>query len=332
LFNPTQGEFSKHAFFQLTDRLGIRSGARFLWDEVRQFPDDLSGLMNRFLETGAYHSNKKGPKQTLARMYDGDFRAFLSDQFVPYDNHDLLAMACEFIGDADHTIVNVPYQKGNTSRVGPDDMHVKVIVTNRKGPDSSYGLGFSLINKEIGGSAIHVNPLMQRYVCDNSVVVAMSAADAAERGIILRIPHRWHSINQINFKVKEALAFCLRESAEYMDEMYEAAAKEIPSAADVLAQMVGGNGLAINKKIVSHVVNTAVMGMEGQPTVAGIVNGLSFAAGRANGLSVEQSTELEVMAGAVLHESKGESNVGKLADSFFSLAGTPRVYVETDNA
>lgn len=330
------GPMSKHAFYQLADRLTIRSGAKFLWNDVMNFHNEFAGLMNRFLQEPGYTNakgNGKGPKQVFARMYgeggtNHEFRAFLSEQYVPYDNSHLLQVADEFVGDAPHEIIRPAYYDRGV-KITPDDLRLKAIFRHKDTDDGPYGSGFGLINSEIGGVAIRIPCIIWRNSCRNSIIV-MADAEAAERGISTRIPHRWLSHKQIDLKVHEALAFALQKSPEYIDEMALAARKELPRAVDILGDLVQGQGLG--KDLVEHVKLTAAMGMEGQQTAGGIINGLSFAASQAEDLSDDQQTELEVLAGEVLKRSVGVDDSAQLANSFFALAKSDtRVFVEKES-
>lgn len=319
LLGELSAEPTKHAFFQLMDRLGIRSGASFMWEHGRWFPDESGEFLSQFFQSDDYTANTRGPKKVLARMHDGGFRAFLSDQYRIYDNHHLLKVATEFVGDIPHEIKGV--------NLNADKLYIKIMLALKSGHDGDYGIGFSLANMEIGGSAVHIMPFLYRQVCSNGLVVVQKR-DAKEDGILTRIPHRWKTTKQIDYAVHEALAYTLERSDQLVDAMAQSARMELPGAADILSKIVRGQGLG--RKLVDHVVNTAVLGMEGRETAAGVINGLSYAAHAAKGLNEDQAAQFEALAGSALDASIGAASERQLAKEFFGLIGEKLVFNDTD--
>jgi hypothetical protein len=70
----------------------------------------------------------------------------------------------------------------------------------------------------------------------------------------------------------------------------------IPDVADVI------NGLAERYGLSTPVRDDVLFGMEGKSTLAGIVNGLSFAAQKLE--NIEARIDMETLAGAILIEPK----------------------------
>ncbi len=322
LFNRINGEATKHAFWQLFGRLGVQHGARFSWEDGLRYPREFALLANRLLDDDKYtHNNGNGVKQLLCRTYRGDFRAFLSDQYRPYDNLDYLKAAEDFLGNAPHSIVSVYNHR--RSHIDPDSMYVKVVQADWPGHDGEYKFGWALRNDEIGKSSIRINPLIWRGRCQNAIVIARSIEqEAKELGIAMRIPHRWHSVKQLNYMVKMALGFSLGKGPEFIDEMAAAATKELPDAADILAKMIEARNFS--QEATDSVTRAGILGMEGEATVAGLVNGLSFAAHKAQDkLTDDQQAELEYLSGSVLAASRGKDRIADLTAEFFSLVNSP---------
>lgn len=243
-------------------------------------------------------------KSALIRGFGGMIvRAWLSDQYGIFDNSEFLEPLWEILKDHD-----TQYKGFRTLRntVTPDHLHLKIVWESyeRKNgsadafipdPDETrgYGLGVAIGNDEIGAGGLWIQPLLWTHACTNSIVAKGQGWRHIHRGDV------GGRVNAVLMKAQMLDAF--KASYKLLDRMMLAEEQRLPSFGDVargMAKELGWN---------STVTDNLLVGSGGDETVAGLVNGLTFAAHRMYGPGPDgfggnpsEQHRLEELAGVIL--------------------------------
>jgi hypothetical protein len=220
-------------------------------------------------------------KTWMARGYDGDCRAILSGDYARVSNAAVLEAVQAIIEKEAHNFPGLQWVRPSVTR---DDLNLK-IVWHTPG-NGNYGIGTYIGNGETGNRKYRVLPMIQRHSCTNSLIF-----DQEMEGGVVGI-HRG-SVKTIMTLIKASLVNVFHLSAEAMDRIIEAEATELPDLAEVMAGI--GRKFGWDEAILNH----ALMGTENQNTVAGLANGISFAA-HAAVEDPNQQVDMETLAGSVL--------------------------------
>ena len=218
-------------------------------------------------------------KKWLVRSYDNDCRALLSNEYSTLANTSMLKWADEYTSTLNGGPTHVrPY-------LDADTMHLKMIFRtqdfgNGKG---EWGFGIYLGNGEIGNRRVRALPLIQRHSCDNSIIITEGGTT---------IVHRFKSEHFIEASVKQGILEGLRMSVEQIDAVWKAAVDEIEDLDKVLAKLCKQKGWDDDTK------NRILMGTEGESTVLGAINGISYAAHQQD--DPELAVDMETFAGSIL--------------------------------
>jgi hypothetical protein len=218
-------------------------------------------------------------KDLMIRGYDDTCRAVLSAQYSPIWNTVVLEKAADIMGD-------IPYYESHY--LDQNTFHGKFTVANRDLGDDNpggFGAGFYLGNGETGNRAVRVAPYMQRNACQNSVVFL-------DWGIEIR--HYRTTPAFIFGAIKETIGKAIGLSMQAIERFVEAENTAIPDVANVLDDLAQKYNLSLPIK------EAMIFGTEGKATLAGIINGISFAAQKIE--DYDQRVDMECLAGAILLE------------------------------
>jgi len=240
-------------------------------------PDIRAELMKRFV-------SKMGKEKWLVRTFDGNVRSVLSEGYGVFDNDEILETLLDLINDPASEVLR---ERGQLVRsfVTPDELHVKVIVPNvhRSERGGNYGTGFYVGNGEIGNVKIKFFPCVQRHSCTNSIIVEQNGFSEFHKGDI--------ETKRILFKANMLNAF--GKSSDALKRMLVAEEEKLPSFDDILLGMAKENGWSEKEKL------AVIKGTENQETVAGLVNGITYAAHHVHGTS-EEAIKWETLGGRLL--------------------------------
>lgn len=295
---PTSGLFGKlkvgtppqslthHAFGQLCGLLGKVAFGKgstkpLPASYLEVIPADLRAMvLNRHM------TDYPDQGRIMARCYQDTCRAFVSDRYARIDNTELLTMLQKVLQDKGR---GSPV-KFIRSFVTPDAVTVKMTVKDtRLDGDTSgggYGIGVYIGNDEIGGTSLKVRPLLQRTSCTNSIIINREISTFETRHV--------GSPAAILTQFASALVQALGMGEEVLEKFAEAKYTELPDFTQVLRNLATAHSWSEDLKF------AVAAGTENQPTVQGVVNGLSFAAHHAEGLSDDSRLELEQLAGDYL--------------------------------
>lgn len=294
-FDPTD-----HAFGQLCAKLGETVGLSTLPKNYFTAIDPAvrAGLLNMHL-TGS-------DKQLLVRTYQQNARAFLSDKYGDiFSNTELLDVLAQ-IDEKEMGGI------GKTTRycdVSPDDLNIRIIWQNQTAPNGgrdgkkpgSWGLGVGISNNETGLRKLRVRPLLKRTSCDNSIIGNIDA-DEGGNVAVTHVGTRATTLAVKRVSIKTAILNALPAAFKLLEEMIAAEEEKLPNISDVIFALSKEYGWDEATKARVNV------GTEGSQTLAGLVNGISFAAHEI--VDPNERFEFEVFGGAILVD----------ADSVFSRA------------
>lgn len=299
------------AWGQTAEKLGVALypgggsktlGKKFV-DASRQHKDNavvkaFSGYLNALMV-----SNQR---DWFVRSYDGQIRAVLSPRYAPVSNTEMLQTAKRALEMQAEQGVKIDGYEFSRPVITPDDMHIQIIVRGLDPKDPlggtpgvtpmngtpggmPYGIGFYMRNNETGSGGIEVMPVLKRGACDNSIIIPdgrqrMKAIHVGARGLIL---------SDMSNAMADALAF----TEEYLIRFLNARTVEIPNFDKVISAFAESNGW--NGEQIAAVSR----GSEGQQTVYGLVNGVSFMAHAATANHDDRITA-EKLAGSILHKPR----------------------------
>jgi len=259
---------------------GKSSGGTVPSKYIEAIPADLRAtILNRHL------SDYKDDGRLLARCYEDNVRAFVSDRYAKIDNTEVLTMLRQVLEDKAQ---NAPVRFVR-SFVNPDETHVKMTIkeTRIRDDDSgNYGVGVYVGNDEIGGTSLKVRPLIQRHACTNSIIPNVEIASFDVRHV--------GNAAAIMMQFASALVQALSMGEKVLNRFAEAKYIELPNFTDVLSGLAEAHSWSDEMKF------AVAAGTENSATVQGIVNGISFAAHSVRELSDTARIDLEQLAGDYL--------------------------------
>ncbi len=263
---------------------------RMDWETMlKKYPQYFAAIMNDLLP----QIESKG---LLVRTEAKNIRAILTDRYGIVDNTQVLNAVREILvatGDQmpDLQVVN--------SSVNRDRLDMRIVFKNPKitNPEIApqgetrrgdignrpYGFGVYVGNEETGRGGLSVKALAQRHGCTNSIIIE------SKENIQLR---HLGETQVLLGRLQQSFADILPIGADILNRIYAVTNKALPNLTDVL------NGLSKTYGWDDDVQNQILIGTEGQETVMGLVNGVSFAASK-----IEDSAkrvEMETQAGAIL--------------------------------
>lgn len=261
------------------------------WETMlAKYPQHFAAIMNDLLP----QIESKG---LLVRTEAKAIRAILTDKYGIVDNTDVLNSVREVLVASapdlkDLRIVN--------SSIDRDRLDLRVVFsepkvknpeglpqgeTRRNDPRDNrpYGLGVFVSNEETGRGGLSVKALIWRGVCTNSIIVN------TQQSIALR---HIGETQVLLGRLQQAFADALPVAAQTLNRIYEVSNKALPNLTDVLS------GLAKQYSWDEEITKQVLIGTEGQETVMGLVNGVSFAASKIEDNA--KRVEMEIQAGAIL--------------------------------
>ncbi len=143
---------------QIGQRVGIPS--KYYNKMMEQAPE--------LLNTNVNHWFQSAPENRMLRLMDNKVRAFLSDQYLRRDNHELMQFVIP-------TLADIGGLQVASCEVTDHNLYLKVITPRiqgevRKGDVVQAGVMFA--NSEVGLGAYKIHPFLNRVVCDNGMVIA----------------------------------------------------------------------------------------------------------------------------------------------------------------
>jgi hypothetical protein len=289
---------------QIASKLDISYGRAFLTNNPIP-PDIKADILNHFLQL-------RDEKEMLVRTYDDAVRGVLSDKYLIMDHTWVLSMVKTFLTDPSTEQVR-SHVVAPGWRLEPDYMHFKIVLHTQEldgGSDGVYGLGVGIRNGTVGNASCGVSSLMMRTSCLNSLTRRKTDWTVRHVGSTDLLALR-------ESLLIGAVAEAFGESKDLANALIRSRQQRLPNVFDVINQVIEG------QKLPQDITNLVVSGTEQQENLFGLINGLTYAAHRADELDADQSEDLEAFAGSLLTEfGDGATEGDALARQLFTRAGS----------
>jgi len=279
-----------HALKQACSKLGRA------YDLASLPADYMRALQNAAPNTFAENMNAAiqrlpGTNGWTVRTYQDQARAVLSDEYLVFDNKDMLSLLNTVL-ESDGTTHRISTRSFVTVNNMVADVLFKDIETGRGDGNGGFQLGVRIRNGEIGDWQGGVYPIVKRTSCDNSIAVD-------DRAMSFTFKHFGRNTAATKrVMLKGAIGEILPFSVNIVEKLLEAEEAELPKFADIV------NGLGFKHGWSESFVGSVFAGSEARYTLAGLVNGITFAA-HTQAPTPESMTDMEFLAGALLYDDGG---------------------------
>jgi hypothetical protein len=282
--------FTRHALKQASGKLGAAFDLNSLpTDYLMTLQEKAPALFAQNMN-GAIERMPAG-RDWLIRTFEDKARAVLSDQYIVFDNTDMLRTLDDVLSNDD-----TAHRISTRSFVTPDNMVTDVlfkdIETGRGDGNGQFSIGVRIRNGEIGDWTGGVYPVVKKFSCDNSI----SIDDRAFSFVFKHFGKNTATTKRV--MLKSAMGEILPFSVNIIEKLIQAEETHLPKFADIV------NGLAMKHGWSVDFTGSVFAGSEARYSLAGLVNGITFAA-HANASSPEQMTEMEFLGGAFLMDTRG---------------------------
>lgn len=263
------------------------------WRVMSQsFPKPFAMVMNELLDKYAQRSGRE-TSALLVRTFKKEARAIFTSMYGAVNNTDMLNALKTII---EPSLEQMPDIRSVRSEVTADDLHVQIVFRNITAKEAgydegnakgTYGTGISVRNNEIGKGGIKVSSMIWRSSCTNSITVHNeSAIDMRHVG----------SPQALLTMLKAGMIQILKIVPKYANMFFEAEYQALPELSSIVAGMSKEYGWSEPFK------DAVLIGTEGVSTLAGLINGVSFAAHSATETIMERADASE-LAGRLLVDS-----------------------------
>lgn len=258
---------------------------------LKKYPKYFAAMINDLLP-------QVESKGLTVRTHDKAIRAVLTDRYGIVDNTQLLQAIYKILAEVAPDLKDL---RVVTSTVDRDRLDLRIVFAEGQNPNpndptpqgvtrrgdgnslSPYGYGVSLTNEETGRGGLSLWALVWRGPCTNAIRVKTPES--------INLRHIGET-NVLLGRVKQSFMDVLPVAASALDRVYAVSNQSLGNIADVVA------GLGKTYGWGEDTTRQILIGTEGQETVMGLVNGVSYAATKQE--TAEDRAELEVQAGAIL--------------------------------
>ena len=269
--------FEKPVVKQLLQRMNSASGKHNAYNfgeaMMLQFPDLLVHNMNYLLDDYRNH-NYSG--EVLVRLYDDKVRSMLSSGYGIVNNSQVLSYTLEHV----KTITNNSLRVTSDSWYNENQMVFKSLIEEKD--DGGLGVGFVLMNDEIGGGALKISGLIKRFSCDNSIIVSGKTKVNHTSGIYDKLSYIME-----NVAVQIAEAIKTRDRFNFLEQTV--------IQPDKFVQLM--ENFVKVEKLKKELFINMYEGSENKQTHQGFVNGITH---MVKELNPEKRVELEEKAGNIV--------------------------------
>jgi hypothetical protein len=273
---------SEHAIGQMCQRLGIP--VRY----YRRLPDALK------ITLANYDLDRLSDRTYLLRGRGQHVRAFLSTDFVPCDNAEIVRTTRELLAGRPITVRSFVLEETR--------LYLKVISEEIADRDSGLKGGVMIGNSEVGLGSVSIEPFVYRLPCTNDLVVS------AEQSF--RHPHAGLNADELRKRAALAVSIAFDVATDVLKRFLKTHEEPIADPAEEICLLAEAQKMSC--KFADEVI--ASYAAEPEPTRFGVINAFTRAAQKLGPL---QRIEVERFAGSLL----GERSVPSLhADSIASPA------------
>ncbi len=238
------------------------------------------------------HIEQSKKQQFMLRCSNDRVRAVVSDRYPAFGSDGMFENRLML-----ETLHRIVHAHGPHTLVRPtitrDNLTCKVVWKDLNTPDGVYGVGCLITNSEVGDGAFGVSALIQRHSCTNSIVFDVGQFEEGRK----RIPHIGGTAKFIVAmqELDKARGAATMEAMHWLQRLLDARSvviRDIHSEIEKLAKQY--------KWDEATTIQVGI-GTEGQPTVAGLVNGITWAAHQAS-QDADGMLEMERLGAYVLRD------------------------------
>lgn len=277
---------SEHAISQLHDKLGP---AHYGKGSNRTLPTEYLGKFPPAMRADILNwTLERSPSIWKVRLYEDTCRAVLDGDYPRVWNTDILRQLSRVLQDRngfEGLHVDRPY-------LTPDEFFLRLWWSGAG--TGNYRIGAAFGNSETGTRTFMGVPMIRRTSCANSIMVTDISALTGQKAGFQMVHYRGASAEAMMTQFYAQLPALLNASAVLINKMIEAESVLIPDFRQVLDGLMVEHGW---KKDFLEVVDE---GTEGQRTLAGLVNGITYAAHVHTDTTNPQALELEALGGRYL--------------------------------
>jgi hypothetical protein len=247
---------------------------------------------------------QREPEKRMVRTLDGHVRGFLSDRYRPLDNYPLAEVVIDTLTKSSMKIDIV------SCEITERRMYIKAVTPMiqgevKKGDLVSAGLAIS--NSEVGCGSVKVEPLADRLVCGNGLIISEYAmkkyhigragADGDNAFEYFKNETRLADDKAFFLKVRDIVEASFRKDvfAKVIESMKRAANKEITGSIEKAVEVLSDH-IGLNEAESGGVLRHLIKG--GDLSQWGLVNAVTRTSQDVE--SYDRATELERLGGTVL--------------------------------
>jgi len=265
---PDAFTLSELATSQLCERLAIPA------TYFRRLPAEMKATVANF------DLERFKDKTFLLRGKATHVRAFLSAEYVAYNNHDIAETVASLLQSDSIGIKSFVLEETNC--------FLKMVSDELVEPTSGLKAGIMIGNSEVGMGSVSVEPFVFRKACTNDLVVTQEKA--------FRHAHIHFTPNELTRRMAEAIGDGFLVASKVLDAFLKAKDDPIPDPLATIRKIAEDRKLS--QKLADEVVARYVA--EPEPNRFGVINAFTSAA---QTLAPLQRIDLERFAGTLLTAS-----------------------------
>ena len=312
LYTPCMGGMvmTDHSLAQIGAKLGPtmygKGSTRSInMEHLRHLPKELAALeLNYFLW------KDQGGNRMMVRAYQKTCRAVVDGRYPDVKNTEVLETLQTLLEDPgqEYGVIEEVKNRGTRSVVTPDGIFVRMFHTNLNREEHGGALyaGWHIQNDETGGGAVEIGGAIMNTECDNSLRLPN----------LVRITHQYRvnglngltSTEWLKNQIAVALINALKTTPPYVEAYFEAQTKALPNLGKLITAIAKENHWGEVFK------SNVGIGTNGDETLAGLLNGITYAAQRVK--DPAETARLELFAGSLLVDNSGLfARASKLANA-----------------
>lgn len=262
---PETLDLSELATTQLCEKLSIPPGY------YRRLPPEMKSTVANF------DLGRLAEREFLLRGKSTRVRAFLSGEYVAYDNANIVEVTEKLLRDGDLTLKAFVLE----------ETHCFLKIVSEELVDHASGLkaGIMIGNSEVGRASVSVEPFVFRKACTNDLIVTDDKA--------FKHAHIHLSANELSRRIAEAIGETFRVACEILDAFLKAKSDPIADPVSLIRKLAEERKLA--QRLTDEIVGRYIADPE--PNRFGLVNAFT---GAAQTLAPLQRIEMERYAGSLL--------------------------------
>jgi hypothetical protein len=257
--------FSDLGISQFCGKLGIP--VRYF----RRLPDNLK------ITLGNYELQRLKGTSFLVRGKGDWIRAFLSDQYVAYNNSEIVETVEKLLAKGDVSVKDFVLEETN--------MYLKIVSDEIWDVESGIKAGIMIGNSEVGAASVSVEPFVFRKPCTNDLIVSWEKS--------FRHAHIHLTEYEMTRRMAEAVSEGFRVASSVLNAFLKTREDPISDPLETIRTISASRNFS--HKLTDEVVSSYLV--EPEPNRFGVINAFTNAAQQ---MAPLQRIEMERFAGTLL--------------------------------